>query len=120
MAGDIRLPAQSFRLAAVIVHALMITIRIYIRKWAPTVYLCPSIQRLGENDWKALAELRTFTDNNSHYVRIPPMYVCICNPVTESEVRGCVSRGACTLPELQAQLGVALQCGQCASVALRP
>jgi bacterioferritin-associated ferredoxin len=46
------------------------------------------------------------------------MYVCICNPVTESDVRGCVSRGACTLPELQAQLGVALQCGMCASAVL--
>ena len=46
------------------------------------------------------------------------MYVCICNPVTESDVRDCVSRGACSLPDLQAQLGVALQCGQCATAAL--
>ena len=46
------------------------------------------------------------------------MYVCICNPVTENEVRACVSRGACTLPDLQAQVGVALQCGMCASAAL--
>ena len=46
------------------------------------------------------------------------MYVCICNPVTDSQVRACASRGACTLTELQAELGVALQCGQCASVAL--
>ena len=46
------------------------------------------------------------------------MYVCICNPVTENQIRACASRGACTLPDLQAQLGVALQCGQCASAAL--
>ena len=46
------------------------------------------------------------------------MYVCICNPVTDSQVRACVSRGACTLSALQGELGVALQCGQCASVAL--
>ena len=46
------------------------------------------------------------------------MYVCICNPVTEAQVRVCVSRGACTLPALQAELGVALQCGQCATAAL--
>lgn len=46
------------------------------------------------------------------------MYVCVCNPVTEHEVRACVSRGACSLPDLQAQLGVALQCGMCASAAL--
>lgn len=46
------------------------------------------------------------------------MYVCICNPVTDSDVRACVSRGACSLPDLQAQLGVALQCGKCATTAL--
>lgn len=46
------------------------------------------------------------------------MYVCICNPVTDRDVRVCVSRGACTLSELQAQIGVALQCGQCAPAAL--
>ena len=46
------------------------------------------------------------------------MYVCICNPVTDTEVRACARRGACTLSDLQAQLGVALQCGMCASVAL--
>jgi bacterioferritin-associated ferredoxin len=46
------------------------------------------------------------------------MYVCICNPVTDSEVRGCVQRGACTLSDLQMQLGVAVQCGTCASAAV--
>jgi bacterioferritin-associated ferredoxin len=46
------------------------------------------------------------------------MYVCICNPVTDSQVRACVRSGACTLTDLQAQLGVALQCGQCATAAL--
>jgi bacterioferritin-associated ferredoxin len=46
------------------------------------------------------------------------MYVCICNPVTDSQVRNCARRGACTLSELQMELGVALQCGSCASTAL--
>jgi bacterioferritin-associated ferredoxin len=46
------------------------------------------------------------------------MYVCVCNPVTDSEVRNCVRRGACTLSDLQMQLGVAVQCGTCASTAL--
>ncbi|HYC44412.1 MAG TPA: (2Fe-2S)-binding protein [Burkholderiales bacterium] len=43
------------------------------------------------------------------------MYVCICNPVTDSEVRNCVRAGACSLSDLQMQLGVASQCGMCAS-----
>ena len=46
------------------------------------------------------------------------MYVCICNPVTDSEVRICVRRGACTLSDLQMQLGVAAQCGMCAPAAV--
>jgi bacterioferritin-associated ferredoxin len=46
------------------------------------------------------------------------MYVCICNPVTDTQVRNCARRGMCTLSDLQMQLGVALQCGTCASTAL--
>ncbi len=42
------------------------------------------------------------------------MYVCLCNAVTESEVKEACQRGATTLPELQEQLGVAMGCGQCA------
>jgi bacterioferritin-associated ferredoxin len=45
------------------------------------------------------------------------MFVCICNPVTDREIRGCVREGACTLSDLQLQLGVAVQCGMCASSA---
>jgi len=46
------------------------------------------------------------------------MYVCLCNPVTEREVRCCVREGARTLSDLQSQLGVAMQCGCCAATAL--
>jgi bacterioferritin-associated ferredoxin len=45
------------------------------------------------------------------------MYVCICNPTTDSEVRACVRQGACSLSDLQMQLGVAAQCGACACAA---
>lgn len=46
------------------------------------------------------------------------MYVCVCNPVTDNEVRNCARRGVCTLSDLQMELGVALQCGTCAPTAL--
>ena len=46
------------------------------------------------------------------------MYVCLCNPVTDCQIRGCVQQGARTLSDLQIQLGVAAQCGMCASTAL--
>jgi len=46
------------------------------------------------------------------------MYVCLCNPTSDREVRSCVRRGACTLSDLQMQLGVAAQCGTCVSAVL--
>jgi bacterioferritin-associated ferredoxin len=45
------------------------------------------------------------------------MYVCICNPVSDTEVRRCVRSGASTLSDLKMQLGIASQCGMCASAA---
>jgi bacterioferritin-associated ferredoxin len=46
------------------------------------------------------------------------MYICICNGVTETEVRRCVRKGACSLSDLQMELGVACNCGKCAASAL--
>jgi bacterioferritin-associated ferredoxin len=41
------------------------------------------------------------------------MYVCICNAVTEREVRDCVRGGVCSVDELSMQLGVGAGCGRC-------
>jgi len=46
------------------------------------------------------------------------MYVCICNPVSDTEVRRCIRNGAATLSDLKMELGIASQCGMCASAAL--
>jgi bacterioferritin-associated ferredoxin len=45
------------------------------------------------------------------------MYICICNGVTDRDIRKCVAQGACSLPELQMELGIATQCGRCQSAA---
>ncbi|WP_077069111.1 (2Fe-2S)-binding protein [Bordetella pertussis] len=45
------------------------------------------------------------------------MYICICNAVTERQVRACVDAGAATLGDLQFELGVATCCGCCAATA---
>jgi len=47
------------------------------------------------------------------------MYVCICNAITDGEIRGAVAQGARTLAELRATLGVATCCGRCAECAER-
>jgi bacterioferritin-associated ferredoxin len=41
------------------------------------------------------------------------MFVCICNGITERQIRDAVSDGACSLDELGARLGVASGCGTC-------
>lgn len=45
------------------------------------------------------------------------MYVCICNAVTDKDIRRAASNGADTLYELQDRLGVATCCGSCADQA---
>ncbi|WP_260986299.1 bacterioferritin-associated ferredoxin [Bordetella genomosp. 13] len=45
------------------------------------------------------------------------MYICVCNAVTERQVRACVDAGATSLGDLQFELGVASCCGCCAATA---
>lgn len=42
------------------------------------------------------------------------MYVCICNAITDKDIRRAAANGADTLYELQDRLGVATCCGSCA------
>jgi len=42
------------------------------------------------------------------------MYICICNEVTESQIVRAVEEGVHNLRELQAYLGILLECGRCA------
>lgn len=41
------------------------------------------------------------------------MYVCICQAVSDGEVREAVGTGACSMHELSDQLGVGQCCGRC-------
>jgi len=41
------------------------------------------------------------------------MYICICNAVTESEIRGAVTLGATSVADLREGLGVGSCCGKC-------
>jgi bacterioferritin-associated ferredoxin len=45
------------------------------------------------------------------------MYVCICNGVTDRDIHAAASRGARTVKDLRRELGVAADCGKCASCA---
>lgn len=41
------------------------------------------------------------------------MYICICNAVTQREIRGAVELGCRSIADLQRDLGVANCCGKC-------
>ncbi|MBY4896576.1 bacterioferritin-associated ferredoxin [Cupriavidus sp. AU9028] len=41
------------------------------------------------------------------------MYVCICNQVTDREIKGAAALGVSTLDELAETLGVGTCCGRC-------
>jgi bacterioferritin-associated ferredoxin len=45
------------------------------------------------------------------------MYICVCNAITEREVRECVRSGCCSMDELSAELGVGTCCGRCRPMA---
>lgn len=42
------------------------------------------------------------------------MYICICNAITEREIRGAVELGCRSVDDLRRDLGVASCCGKCA------
>jgi bacterioferritin-associated ferredoxin len=41
------------------------------------------------------------------------VYICLCNGVTEKQIRDAVCEGAATVCDLGARLGVATGCGCC-------
>ncbi|KUM04520.1 (2Fe-2S)-binding protein [Chromobacterium subtsugae] len=45
------------------------------------------------------------------------MYVCLCNAVTDSQIRQAVHAGASRMCDLRRELGVASDCGKCACMA---
>ncbi len=45
------------------------------------------------------------------------MYVCLCNGITETQIRDAVHGGADSLLQLRLGLGVASSCGRCADCA---
>jgi len=47
------------------------------------------------------------------------VYICICNAVTDREIRGAASLGIHTLDALREELGVASCCGKCEPEARR-
>ena len=46
------------------------------------------------------------------------MYVCICNAITDKQIRKAAESGVRDLWGLQAQLGVASNCGSCKETAV--
>ena len=41
------------------------------------------------------------------------MYICICEEVTDKQIKSAIERGAQCIRDLRKELGIASQCGQC-------
>ena len=41
------------------------------------------------------------------------MYVCICNEVTDKEIKKATSTGICSMKELRSNLNIGTSCGKC-------
>ena len=47
----------------------------------------------------------------------PPVYVCICNGVTDHDIRQVAEAGCRTVPELTMRTGCGASCGSCLDLA---
>ena len=68
--------------------------------------------------------IRNAIDNHSHlelncHIREAgyDMYVCICNAITDKQIRRAARNGVSSMYELRGTLGVAAGCGSCARTA---
>jgi bacterioferritin-associated ferredoxin len=70
-----------------------------------------------------LGQNTKLNDNDSHYREIgklvegASMIVCVCNNISDREIRQAVDLGLSSMEELSRDLGVATCCGQCADCA---
>jgi len=46
------------------------------------------------------------------------MYVCVCNAVTDSDIRNAVNNGVCSMRQLRQETGCASTCGCCRELAI--
>jgi bacterioferritin-associated ferredoxin len=56
-------------------------------------------------------------DNHSHLHLNEGMYVCVCNAITDRQIRKAAVAGIKDLWNLQRELGVATGCGSCKEMA---
>ena len=45
------------------------------------------------------------------------MYICVCNAITDKQIRRAAKAGVSSIQQLQAELGVATNCGSCSETA---
>ncbi len=45
------------------------------------------------------------------------MYICVCNAITDKQIRRAAKAGVTNIQQLQAELGVATNCGSCSESA---
>lgn len=46
------------------------------------------------------------------------MYICLCNGITDGDIRQCAASGGCSMSDLECSLGVGASCGRCREAAV--
>ena len=46
------------------------------------------------------------------------MYICLCNGITDRDIRQCAASGVCSMSDLECSLGVGASCGRCRASAV--
>jgi bacterioferritin-associated ferredoxin len=81
----------------------------------------PQMRNKGLAAAAGIRENRPGNENDSHYIvktaRNPAMIVCVCNNISDREIRQAVELGISSMAELHRELGVGTCCGKCVSYA---
>ena len=72
---------------------------------------------LSDNDSHYRTNGRQAADTTQIYLEGASMIVCVCNNISDREIRQAVDLGLSSMAELRQDLGVATCCGKCASCA---
>jgi bacterioferritin-associated ferredoxin len=72
---------------------------------------------LSDNDSHYRTNSPAVADPTQIYLEGASMIVCVCNNISDREIRQAVDLGLSTMAELRSDLGVATCCGKCVSCA---
>jgi bacterioferritin-associated ferredoxin len=94
----------------------IISIQVLLKSLAIVVEFRQNMN-LSDNDSHYRTDAQSVADIAQIYLEGASMIVCVCNNISDREIRQAVDLGLSSMAELRRDLGVATCCGKCASCA---